>query len=185
MWRDDGPRRTRSSPPRLALLAVAVTGALGLALLPRGVEGSPRRSAARTSVNGRRVVALRVAELGVGPATGLLAELRGALVEEGAAHGELLVVTDESPSRFNLRAAVTRFERERGSFGYRVRCAVSILVEEARGGRVRMVLSGRATSEGEVPRTPTRARSIDVAALRGAVRGALRGVTRRALLAPG
>ncbi|MEC7524922.1 MAG: hypothetical protein VYE22_33890 [Myxococcota bacterium] len=68
-----------------------------------------------------------------------------------------------------VRGSIVRLERTRVAEGLEVRCEVSLVVADARGGAVRAMLRGRAGARGG-----TDVARLQGNALRAAVRGALR-----------
>lgn len=72
-----------------------------------------------------------------------------------------------------VRGSVTRLDRETVAGERHVRCEVSLVVAEARGGSVRMMLQGRAGARGPEPTA-----HLERIALDAAVRGALRPLGR-------
>jgi len=95
--------------------------------------------------------------------------LRRALVRELGELGAVRVAP-RSRARYVVDGAVTRMTRDTRGSRARVRCSVSLLVSEARGGRVRMMLSGSAAARG------TADGALEHTAMRAAVRGALRSL---------
>ena len=110
-----------------------------------------------------------VCETGATVATpGAARALRQALADElGLATG--LRLAPVPSARYVVRGSVTRLVQEPADDDVSVRCEVSLLVAEARGGNVRFVLSGRASARGDERDHARLAR----AALRAAVHGAL------------
>lgn len=76
-------------------------------------------------------------------------------------------------ARYVVRGSVVRLDTEPSEEGHRVRCEVSLIVAERRGGTVRMMLTGRAAAEG-----PRGTEQLRETALAAAVRGALRPLGR-------
>lgn len=116
------------------------------------------------------LTSVAVGETGATVATpGAASELHQALADElGLAAG--LRLTPAPSARYVVRGSVTRLVQEPADDDVAVRCEVSLLVAEARGGNVRFVLSGRASARGDGRDGNRLART----ALRAAVRGALR-----------
>lgn len=79
-----------------------------------------------------------------------------------------LRLAETSRARYVLRGSITRLDRAATGAEVQVRCEVSLIVSEARGGSIRMMLSGRAGARG------ADAASLERAALEAAVHGALR-----------
>ena len=79
-----------------------------------------------------------------------------------------LRLAETSRARYVLRGSVTRLDRRASGDEVQVRCEVSLIVSEARGGSIRMMLQGRAGARGDD------GDSLERAALEAAVRGALR-----------
>lgn len=94
----------------------------------------------------------------------------GAAIERSLAdRGDVRLASDPRRARYVLRGSVVQLERVAVNDGVEVRCAVSLIVADARGGTVRALLSGRAGARGvDDPERLARA------ALEAAVRGALR-----------
>ena len=93
--------------------------------------------------------------------------LREALVREiGRLPNIQLAATNHA--RYVVRGAVTRLDRRALGDDVEVRCEVSLVVADARGGSIRMMLSGRAGARGDD------GDALEHAALEAAVRGALR-----------
>lgn len=97
--------------------------------------------------------------------------------DAGALHDALVREIGRLPSlrlaetrhaRYVVRGSVTRLDCHVDGRDVQVRCEVSLVVADARGGSIRMMLSGRAGARGED------AESLEHAALEAAVRGALR-----------
>jgi hypothetical protein len=95
--------------------------------------------------------------------------LGDALASEIGALGDLQLTDEAEDARFVVGGAITRFERRNVGADVEVRCTVSLFVREARGGSVRVMLSGSAGARGA--RDQGRLGQV---ALRAAVRGALR-----------
>ncbi len=94
--------------------------------------------------------------------------LSRALVEALEAQPEI----DVAPARraqLVVRGSVVRWDRQAVDGGVEVRCEVSLIVSEARGGSIRAMLRGRGGARGGGD--PSR---LSNDALRAAVRGALR-----------
>jgi len=144
-----------------------IAGALSLALL-LALCAYPSASG---SAQARRAQAISVAlgELGsLSGDEGQRDALRDALSAELGRMRELQV-EPAARARFVLRGSIVRLDREQAGEGERVRCEVSLIVAERRGGAVRMMLTGRAAAEGG----PNRG-DLEGAVLQAAVRGALR-----------
>jgi hypothetical protein len=99
-------------------------------------------------------------------------ELRRALEGEIVSLGGLRLSTQER-ARFVVQGSFTRLERRNVGHGLEVDCEVSLLLADARGGAVRLMLSGRAGARGG-----SDANAVERAAVEGAVRGALRPLPR-------
>lgn len=95
--------------------------------------------------------------------------LESAIETELASRHDLRLAPDARRARYVVRGSVVQLERRQVSDGLEVRCEVSLIVADARGGSVRAMLSGRAGARG-VDDADRLAR----AALEAAVRGALR-----------
>jgi hypothetical protein len=93
--------------------------------------------------------------------------LRASLERELARLPSLRVAATRE-ARYVVRGSVTRLERTPAGRDVQVRCEVSLVVAEARGGSIRFMLSGRAGARGPDAAT------LERAALDAAVRGALR-----------
>lgn len=93
--------------------------------------------------------------------------LRDALVRE---IGRLpsLRLAEPNRARYVVRGSITQLDRRARGSEVEVRCEVSLVVSEARGGSIRMMLSGRAGARGG------NGESLEHAALEAAVHGALR-----------
>lgn len=107
--------------------------------------------------------------------------LRGFVASEAGTLAHVRFVEDPlvTPRRhaYVIRASVTQFDRHVAGRSYFVRCGVSIALEDAARGNVRLMSSGRASAEGTAPRNLRQARTVEDAALRSAVRSALRPIT--------
>jgi hypothetical protein len=86
-----------------------------------------------------------------------------------ASRDDVRLSLDPSRARYVVRGSVTRLEEREVEDGLEVRCEVSLIVAEARGGQVRAMLSGRAGARGIDD-----GERLAQAALDAAVRGALR-----------
>ncbi len=93
--------------------------------------------------------------------------LREALVRELGRLPSLRVASARE-ARYVVRGSVTRLDRSPVGSEVQVRCEVSLIVADARGGSIRLMLSGRAGARG------SDAVTLERAALDAAVRGALR-----------
>lgn len=82
---------------------------------------------------------------------------------------DVRLAPDQRRARWVVRGSVVQLDRRDVADGIEVRCAVSLIVSDARGGSVRAMLEGRAGARGVDD--PER---LAQAALDGAVRGALR-----------
>ncbi len=151
-----------------------VSFALTMALLALGAVtiGAARPSSAQ------RFEALRVAvgeTAALVDAAVLVPELRDALSAEVSMNPRLRLSAPGAASVV-LRGSITRLERTAMGARSHVRCEISLIVADRRGGSVRAMLRGRASAQG------TPGRSLDRAVIRAAVRGALgsldRGVVR-------
>lgn len=99
--------------------------------------------------------------------------LREALQDELATLGGVRVA-NASRARYVVTGSLTRLERRRvGASALEVDCEVSLILADARGGAIRMMLSGRAGARGG-----TTGDAVEHAALEAAVRGALRPLPR-------
>lgn len=85
------------------------------------------------------------------------------------ARRDVRLAPDARRARWVVRGSVVRLERRSVADGLEVRCEVSLIVADARGGSVRAMLAGRAGARGVDD--PDR---LAQAALDAAVRGALR-----------
>ena len=103
---------------------------------------------------------------------GMEGVLRSALSEEIASLGGVRL-EEPAHARFVVQGAVTRLERRDARPGVEVQCEVSLVVSDARGGAVRVMLSGRAGARGTEAGD-----AVERAALQAAVRGALRPLPR-------
>ncbi|MCS6800062.1 MAG: hypothetical protein NZ898_16350, partial [Myxococcota bacterium] len=81
-------------------------------------------------------------------------------------------VTPPRRARLVVDGTLTRFERAHEGDDVEVRCAVSLVVHDARAGAVRAVLTGRAGA-----RAARDSEALRRVALRAAIRGALRGLS--------
>lgn len=97
----------------------------------------------------------------------LAPELRAALADELAHRPEMRLAPMRSASLV-VRGSITRLERVRSGDHGQVRCEVSLIIAERRGGSVRAMVRGRASAQG------TLGIALDRAVIRAAVRGALR-----------
>jgi hypothetical protein len=98
-------------------------------------------------------------------------ELRVALAEELSQNPDLRLAPLQAASVV-VRGSITRLERTSSGSHGQVRCEVSLIVADRRGGSVRAMVSGRASAQG------TLGRALDRAVIRAAVRGALRPLGR-------
>jgi hypothetical protein len=118
--------------------------------------------------DGPRTSVVAVGETGAQTSSpGDAGALRDALVRE---IGRLpsLRLAETNRARYVVRGSVTRLDRQTSGSEVQVRCEVSLIVSEARGGSIRMMLQGRAGARGDD------GDSLERAALEAAVRGALR-----------
>ncbi|MBW2463543.1 MAG: hypothetical protein JRH11_17970 [Deltaproteobacteria bacterium] len=137
-------------------LALATAAAVYLCVLESPAYGQPSRPQ------------LRVALGTIGSPA-----LRTALEEELATLGGVRLA-NESRARYIVTGSFTRLERRRvGTTSLEVDCEVSLILADARGGAVRMMLSGRAGARGG-----TTGDAVERAAVEAAVRGALRPLPR-------
>ncbi len=143
-----------------AMLAAAVTCGFGA---HAGAQATPILSVA--------VGETAATSLGHSPA--LARALRSALESELSTLGGVRLASPRH-ARWVLRGTVTRFDHHRVGRDLEVRCVVSLIVAERRGGAVRMFLSGRAGARGGA--APA---SLEDAALHAAVRGAIRPLGRQ------
>jgi hypothetical protein len=98
--------------------------------------------------------------------------LRRALEGEIDSVGGLRLSSQER-ARFVVEGSLTRLERRNIEHGMEVDCEVSLLLADARGGTVRLMLSGRAGARGGMDGD-----AVERAAVEAAVRGALRPLPR-------
>jgi len=98
--------------------------------------------------------------------------LRRALSEEIENLGGLRLTSSER-ARFVVEGSFTRLERRTVEHGLEVDCEVSLILTDARGGAIRMMLSGRAGARGGLVGD-----AVEQAAIEAAVRGALRPLPR-------
>jgi hypothetical protein len=140
---------------------VAVALALVAVCVPRAIEAQ-RGSAGRAV----RIAVGEIAARDGGPRAAQA--LSRALVEALEAQPSIHVAP---PPRADLvvRGSLVRLDRHAVEGGVEVRCEVSLIVAEARGGSIRAMLRGRGGARGGGD--PAR---LSNAALRAAVRGALR-----------
>ncbi|UJR81549.1 hypothetical protein [Sandaracinus amylolyticus] len=104
-----------------------------------------------------------------GPA--IAGALGDALSEEIAARRDVRLTEDTRRARWVVRGSVVQLDEHAVADGLEVRCEVSLIVADARGGSVRAMLQGRAGARGvDDPERLARA------ALQAAVRGALRPI---------
>ncbi|MEQ8453116.1 MAG: hypothetical protein RLO52_20760 [Sandaracinaceae bacterium] len=118
-----------------------------------------------------RASAVRVA---VGETAGSEGDAQQAAALAGAIsaaldHAPDVRLTSARRAQLVVRGSVVRLERTRVAEGFEVRCEVSLIVADARGGSVRAMLRGRAGARGGQDVARLRAN-----ALQAAVRGALR-----------
>lgn len=125
------------------------------------------------SAQRRRPVRVALGELG-----GDRAEAFDAALREALSRTPEVRLTEPRRAQLVLRGSVQHLERRIVDGQVEVRCEVSVIVADARGGAIRAMLQGRAGARGD---GETAALSRD--ALRAAVRGALRplGTTGHAL----
>lgn len=118
--------------------------------------------------DGGRTSIVAVGETGAQTASpGDAGALHDALVREiGRLEGLRLAETRRA--RYVVGGSVTRLDRRANGRDVEVRCEVSLVVADARGGSIRMMLSGSAGARGDDAET------LAHAALEAAVRGALR-----------
>ena len=97
--------------------------------------------------------------------------LEDALSTEIASRRDVRLTEDARRARWVVRGSVVQLEEHEVADGLEVRCEVSLIVADARGGSVRAMLQGRAGARGvDDPERLARA------ALQAAVRGALRPI---------
>ena len=138
----------------------AVTGALALAL------SSVVLVAARAA--GDAPPAIAIGEIAA-PATTSRELVVGLLETELQGRDDVRLASSARRARYVLRGSVVHLEQRGVADGIEVRCEISLIVSEARGGAIRALLSGRAGARGvDDPERLARA------ALEGAVHGALR-----------
>jgi len=98
--------------------------------------------------------------------------LRQALSSEIESLGGLRLANPEH-ARYVVQGSLTRLDRRTIEHGMQVDCEVSLVLADARGGAVRMMLSGRAGARGGLDGD-----AVERAAVEAAVRGALRPLPR-------
>ncbi len=82
-------------------------------------------------------------------------------------------VENQRHARFVVQGSLTRLDRRDAPHGMEVDCEVSLILADARGGAVRLMLSGRAGARGGADH-----QAVERAAVEAAVRGALRPLPR-------
>jgi hypothetical protein len=95
-------------------------------------------------------------------------------LSEALAAQPAVALTPTRRAQVVLRGSVVRWDRRNVEGGLEVRCEVSLVVADARGGSIRAMLSGRGGARGAGD--PAR---LSANALRAAVRGALRPLATR------
>jgi len=152
-----GSRRTWAA--WLLWAAATVTHSCGPTMTPAFADAPGRRTPPAVAI---------------GP-TGASADLRNSdvslddLMREELGSLDTVRIAPRHRASFLLQGTITRLERERRPDGVEVRCEVSVIVSDAAGGAVRMVLSGRAGARGG-----NDTRALERMAAQAAVRGALR-----------
>ncbi|HJL17389.1 MAG TPA: hypothetical protein RMH99_17100 [Sandaracinaceae bacterium LLY-WYZ-13_1] len=116
----------------------------------------------------RGPVRVALGELGASEGGPRTARALEAAIERALRDREDVRLVGAGRAQLVLRGSVVRLERRRVGRALEVRCEVSVIVADARGGSIRAMLRGRAGARGS---DPTRLRAN---ALRAAVRGALR-----------
>src|SRR5690606_23652205 len=141
-------------------LAVASALALSTTMMFPSSLSSAQRSA--------RALTIAVGETGaITDSAGLAPALRNALAAALEPHPAVELSPLHS-ARVVVRGSITRLDRAMVDGRAEVRCEVSLVVAERRGGSVRALLSGRARAQG------TPGPRLDSSAIRAAVEGALR-----------
>jgi hypothetical protein len=116
----------------------------------------------------RAPVRVALGEIGAADgAPGAAAALGEALERELRGRDDVQL-TGPRRAQLVLRGSVTRLDRRRVGPQLEVRCEVSVIVADARGGSIRAMLRGRAGARG------ADAARLSENAMRAAVRGALR-----------
>lgn len=119
--------------------------------------------------------AIAVGEMATQAGDQLSADALGdALSRALSGRDDVRLAVDAARARYVLRGSIVRLTQRDLQDGLEVRCEVSLVVSDARGGAIRALLSGRAGARG----TNDVAR-LSQAALEGAVRGALRPLGER------
>jgi hypothetical protein len=126
---------------------------------------------AGATTEAQRGGSLRVAIGEVGASDGDPGTVRAfsQVLSETLAAQPLVDVTPAQRAQIVLRGSVVRWDRRPVEDGLEVRCEVSLVVADARGGSIRAMLTGRGGARGAGD--PAR---LSADALRAAVRGALR-----------
>ena len=149
------PRATQLAGRTLLGVACAVTALC-----------APTDSFAQRRGRRQNIVRVALGEMGASrPA--MAAALTGA-VEDELRQRDDVTLAPTGRAELVLRGSVVRMERHRVGQDLEVRCEVSVIVADARGGSIRAMLRGRAGARGRD------ARRLSDNALRAAVRGALR-----------
>ncbi|HEY8428791.1 MAG TPA: hypothetical protein VIL20_10470 [Sandaracinaceae bacterium] len=148
------------------LAARTVVSALAMAAVCSPLSSSAQRAPVRVAIG----------ELAARGERGAARAFSDALVEALEQQPSI----DLAPARradLVLRGSISRWERRRVAGQLEVRCEVSLIVSEARGGSILAMLHGRggARGAGDVTR-------LSSDALRAAVRGALRPLSARSEL---
>lgn len=147
---------------RRGLVSVSLLAAwLGVSLVGADVDAQAR---ARTSV----VVGEMGARQG-GP--GAQEDLSSAMRTVLASHPNVTLAEDRRSARFLVSGSVVELDEHEVGDEHEVRCRVSIIVADARGGSVRAMLEGRAGVRGGDDEA-----SLRRTAVRGAVQSALRSL---------
>ena len=144
--------------PRATTLAGRLLFGVVIAMAPLSAttEGHAQRAPVRVAVG--EIEAARPA---------LADELSGALEDALREHDDVRLTTTRG-AELVLRGSLVSVERRRVDRQLEVRCEISLIVADARGGAIRAMLRGRAGARGGDPRR------LYENALRAAVRGALR-----------
>jgi hypothetical protein len=138
-----------------AWLTIATLAAVYLCALDSPAYGQPGRGHLPVAIGDISSPALRQA-------------LSSELVNVGG-----LRLESQSRARYVVQGSLTRLERRDIDRGMEVDCEVSLILADARGGAVRLMLSGRAGARGG-----TDGVAVERAAVEAAVRGALRPLPR-------
>jgi hypothetical protein len=95
--------------------------------------------------------------------------LANVLANQLASRDDVRLANDHRRARYVLRGSLVQLDQREVADGIEVRCEVSLVVSDARGGAIRALLTGRAGARGIDD--PNR---LAHAAIEAAVRGALR-----------